>query len=162
MATAYNRIDLTWTDNSTDETAFQIERSTDGVNWSALISVAANTTSYPDTTVAPLTTYFYRVRAANANGSSAYTYGASATTPAPPAPPAAPSNCQAMATAYNRIDLTWTDNSTDETAFQIERSTDGVNFAPLASLGTNVTSYPDTTVVPLTTYFYRLRATNAI
>ena len=38
-------IDLTWTDNSTDETGFEIERSDDGgTSWSAISTTAANVT----------------------------------------------------------------------------------------------------------------------
>ncbi|HEX2534409.1 MAG TPA: fibronectin type III domain-containing protein, partial [Chitinophagaceae bacterium] len=72
-AVSYKQINLTWTDNSNNETGFEVWRSThpvDGFNTVALLS--PNSTSFQDTTVAPNTTYYYRVRAINANGSSAF------------------------------------------------------------------------------------------
>jgi hypothetical protein len=74
--------------------------------------------------------------------------------------PNAPSNLKATAASSSQIDLTWTDNSTNETGFGIERSTDGVNFTVLAF---NIPSqtYSDTGLAPGVTYYYRVHATNA-
>lgn len=67
------QIDLIWTDNSTGETGFIIERSADsGGTWTEIGRVGANVTSYNDTTVTEGTTYTYRVRAYDSNGSSGY------------------------------------------------------------------------------------------
>ncbi len=65
-------VSLTWSDNSNNETGFAIERSTDGVNFAEISRVAANVTSYSDTTAQSLTYYYYRVRSFNAFGYSAY------------------------------------------------------------------------------------------
>ncbi len=78
----------------------------------------------------------------------------------PPQPPAAPSNLSATATSSSAISLAWTDNSDDETGFEIERSSDGVNFAPRATVGANVTTFGDSGLSASTTYFYRVNATN--
>ncbi|MEQ9405584.1 MAG: LamG-like jellyroll fold domain-containing protein [Cyclobacteriaceae bacterium] len=68
---ADTQIDLTWTDNSTNETGFTIERS-DGNNssFSTLNSVAANVTSYSDNSVTAGNGYFYRVIANGSSGDS--------------------------------------------------------------------------------------------
>lgn len=64
---------IAWTDNSSDETYFRIERSVhDRTNYAYLTSVPANTTVYTDTTVAADTTYWYRLQACNGDGCSAY------------------------------------------------------------------------------------------
>ena len=78
------------------------------------------------------------------------------------APPAAPSDCAATATTNDRIDLDWADNSLNEFSFEIERSTSGPMgpFAPLATVGANVTSYPNTGLTPASEYCYRVRAVN--
>jgi hypothetical protein len=76
------------------------------------------------------------------------------------APPAAPSGLTATTVSQSQIDLDWLDNSADETGFDIERSLDGTAFGPLTSVGTNVTSFPDTGLSAATTYFYRVRAVN--
>jgi hypothetical protein len=81
-ATSPSQIDLNWTDNATNETAYVLERSPDGeTGWVELTSsLPANATSYSDTDLNPATTYHYRVKAANANGVSGYARTASATT----------------------------------------------------------------------------------
>lgn len=69
-----------------------------------------------------------------------------------------PSGLAATAISSTRVDLTWVDNATTETGFKIERSTDGVTFAQVATVGANVTSYADTGVSGGRTYTYRVRA----
>jgi hypothetical protein len=83
---------------------------------------------------------------------------ASAATQACP-PPSAPSNLNATAASQTRIDLTWQDNSSDETNFHIERSPDGVSdWTEIAIVEANGTSYGDTGLSCGTTYYYRVRA----
>jgi hypothetical protein len=79
-AASSTHLTLNWTDNSNNETSFLIERSTDGTNFSQIASVGANVTTYKNTGLAAGTKYYYRVRASNASGNSAYTNVASAKT----------------------------------------------------------------------------------
>lgn len=79
-AASSSRIDLIWVDNSSNETVFNIERSLDGTAFSPLASVGANVTGYSDTGLSPSTTYWYRVNAQNAAGTSTWSNIASATT----------------------------------------------------------------------------------
>ncbi len=83
-AVAYNQIDLGWTDNADNESGFEIDRSLDGASWATIDTVGANVTTYSDSGLSALTTYFYRVRATNGFGDSAYSNTASATTPDSP------------------------------------------------------------------------------
>src|SRR6266480_902810 len=69
-----------------------------------------------------------------------------------------PSNLKATAVSSSRINLRWTDNAEFESSFIIQRSTDGTNFAFLASVGPNVTRYGNTGLQPSKTYWYRVRA----
>ncbi len=71
---------LTWSDNSTREDGYKIERSTDGKTWSQITSVGTSTTSYTNTGLSSGKKYYYRVRAYNTYGNSSYTNTASATT----------------------------------------------------------------------------------
>ena len=78
------------------------------------------------------------------------------------APPTAPANLTAAAVSSSQIDLTWTDSDT-ETGFMIERCTGAgcSDFAQIATVGANVTSYSDTGLAAATSYTYRVRAYNA-
>jgi fibronectin type 3 domain-containing protein len=154
-------INLSWTDNSSNESGFLIERSTDGTNFTQVASVSPNVRTYADTGRTTGTTYTYRVRATNSIGNSAYTNTASAVGPAAPTPPAAPSALTATAASSTQINLSWSDNSGNESGFKVERSTDGVNFTQVTVTGANVTTYTNTGLTASTTYTYRVRATNA-
>jgi hypothetical protein len=80
VATSTNQIDLTWKDNSSDEIEFRVEEKTGGGSFVDIGSVPANVTSVHVISLLPSTTYTFRVRARNANGDSAYTNEATATT----------------------------------------------------------------------------------
>jgi titin len=160
-AVSGTQVSLTWADNSANETGFWVYQSADGVNYTLLASVGADVTGYTWSGAAPGTTYSFRVTAYNAVAESAASNTATVTTPTPPAPPAAPSNLVARAVSNTRISLTWADNSNNETGFTIEMSTDGVNYTQVATVGPNVTGYTATGLLPLTTYYFRVRAYNA-
>jgi phosphodiesterase/alkaline phosphatase D-like protein len=84
-AVSTTQINLSWQDNSVDETGFRIERKTGASGTYAQInSTNSNITSYSDRGLTPGTTYYYRVRAYSASGDSAYSNEASATTQSPP------------------------------------------------------------------------------
>ena len=64
---------LTWTDRSATETGFRIERSPlTNTNFTEIATVGANTTSFTDSGLSRATTYYYRVRAYNADTTSDY------------------------------------------------------------------------------------------
>lgn len=56
---------LAWTDNSSNETSFRIERKPEGGSWATLADVSANISSYNDTTISTFEHYYYRVFAVN-------------------------------------------------------------------------------------------------
>ena len=78
-----------------------------------------------------------------------------------PAAPAAPSNLTAAATSASQINLTWTNNASNQTGIELDRSTDGTNFTVLTNLGAATTTYSDTGLAANTTYSYRVLATNS-
>ncbi len=160
-AASSTQVNLSWTDNSNNETGFKIERKTgSGGTYAQITTVGANVTSYSNTGLSASTTYYYRVRANNSVGDSAYSNEAYATTLV--AIPAAPSNLAASAVSSSQINLTWTDNSTNETGFKIERKTgSGGTYAQITTVGANVTNYSNTGLSASTTYYYRVRSTNA-
>ncbi|MFQ5812711.1 MAG: M4 family metallopeptidase [Anaerolineae bacterium] len=80
-AVSQAQIDLSWTDNSNNESGFKIEQSPNGTsNWTQVATVGANVTTYSNTGLTCNTTYYYRVRAYNAGGDSTYSNTANATT----------------------------------------------------------------------------------
>ena len=77
--------------------------------------------------------------------------------------PAAPSNLTATPVSTSQINLAWTDNSSNEQGFRIERCTGNncTNFVQIAQVGANVTTFSNTGLARNTRYRYRVRAFNA-
>jgi hypothetical protein len=163
-AVSSTQINLTWLDNASNEDGFKIERCSGSscTNFAQIAQVGPGVVSYSNTGLTSSTNYSYRVRAYNSGGDSSYSNTASATTSASaPAPPAAPINLIATALSATRIDLAWTDNANNEDGFKIERSTDGITFTQIATVGANVTTFSNTGLTCATFYQYRVRAYNA-
>lgn len=76
---------------------------------------------------------------------------------APQAPPEAPTDLVAGALSPSRVRLDWTDRSSDETGFRVERRADGP-FAVVGSAGPDETGFEDLSVLPGVVYTYRVRA----
>jgi FtsP/CotA-like multicopper oxidase with cupredoxin domain len=181
---------LTWTDNSRSETAFVVEKSQDGgVSWVEVgridrVLTDPNTTGGTESFIDPawVMTDLYRVVAQNTVGDTwdysdpnlneilpgTFAFPVVTTkavsevlTVTPPPPPAAPTDLTATPEAGPQVSLAWTDNSTNETGFLIQRSTDGVNFSDLATVGANVINYVDLAVSGGNTYYYQVAAFNA-
>jgi len=160
-------VNLTWT-ASTGQTGYRIERALGAGAFATLTNVASAILTYADASVAGGTAYSYRVFGTNTAGASLASPTATVTTPAatviPTTVPAAPSGLTATLTGMNpaTVVLTWVNNATNATSFQVQRATGTGAFAALATItGTNVTSYTNTTVVANTTYSYQVRAVNA-
>jgi large repetitive protein len=81
------------------------------------------------------------------------------------APVETPGTLTATANSANQISLNWSFSGTDNTGFTVLRSTGNANnFSPLninPPLSNNARSFVDQTVVPNTTYFYTVQATNS-
>jgi hypothetical protein len=76
--------------------------------------------------------------------------------------PAAPSGLTATAVSTSQINLSWTDNATNETGFKIQRKTGaGGTYAQIATAGANATTFNNTGLAAGTTYFYQVASTNS-
>lgn len=160
-AASSSQINLSWSDNSSNETGFKIERATSSAGpWGQVGTTAA--ASYSDASLAGSTTYWYRVRAYNTGGDSGYSNTASATTSAATTAPAAPGNLAGSGASSSQVNLSWLDNSTNETGFKVERAASATG--PWSQVGTaaaGAISYADTTGLAASTpYWYRVRAYN--
>jgi fibronectin type 3 domain-containing protein len=158
------QIDVVWSNDLANADSILIERCTDA-GCSAFAQIAAVAFAADDTVYSDLTTvygqsYTYQLRTRNAVTSSSYTPTATATT----LPPAAPSALSGAPVNATRIDLAWTDNSNNETGFRIERCPGDAcsNFAEIATVAANATTYQDLAVAFNTGYRYRVRAYHAI
>jgi fibronectin type 3 domain-containing protein len=76
--------------------------------------------------------------------------------------PSSPANLVAIAVKGSLVDLTWSNTAVNQAGFTLEKSTDGTTFSTLATLGATTTAYADAGLAPNKTYFYRVRATNAV
>ncbi|MDP4260390.1 MAG: fibronectin type III domain-containing protein, partial [Bacteroidota bacterium] len=162
-AQTYSKIGLTWTDNSSNETGFEVWRSTNPTTGYATVGLAQpGTTSYVDSNLSASTQYFYELRAIGQFGQSAFSATSNATTLALPTAPAAPTNLVAEGTSTaNSVTVSWTDNSVNEDNFQLYRSTpSNTNYLLIATLPANTTSYKDNGLFPSSVYYYKVRAVN--
>lgn len=123
-ATSYTTVDVTWTDNSADETGFELQRSTSsGFSSPTTISLGPDVTSYTFTGLTHNTTYYIRVRAARGGARSNFT--PTVTVQTPNAAPAAPTGFQATSVTPEEISFAWTDNATNETKYDLQFSSGG-------------------------------------
>jgi YVTN family beta-propeller protein len=76
-------------------------------------------------------------------------------------PPAAPSDLTAEAKSSSKIILEWTDNTTGETGFKVERRKDGEDdFSEVDLVDADITTYTNWGLQRDTTYDFRVRAYN--
>jgi len=131
-------------------TGYRIERSANGVDFTAAGSVAAAATSWTDTTLSTSMRYFYRVRATDAAGRSEASAVVAAVNR-----PAAVTSAAVTALTISDLVLNWRDTS-GETGYRIERSSDNVAFTQIATVGTNVPSHAVSGLSMGSTYWFRI------
>ena len=149
----YSQINLTWDDNSNDEAGFKIERDS-----TQIAVVGAGVEQYQDAGLNPSTSYDYGVFAFNNAGDSGLSNVITVITATIPTAPAAPTGLSASAVSSSQINLTWTDNSNNETGFKVERPDTSV----IATLGPNTQLYQHIGLNFDTAYSYRVKAYNDI
>ena len=129
---------------------------------------AKNTTTYTVSNLDNTKQYYFAITAYTTTSESYFSNEVSlppAASPTAPPAPAAPSSLSATAVSTSQINLSWTDNSSVETGYKIERAPAVNNaagtFAQIATVGANVKTYANTGLSANTTYYYRVRAYNA-
>ncbi|MCX7769509.1 MAG: DUF2341 domain-containing protein [Proteobacteria bacterium] len=161
VTASYNSLVINWVDNSFSELGYRIERKTgpcsSNDNFQVITQTPPNVTSYSDTNLPVDTTFCYRVLTLGPNN---VTSREDVVVEGKTLKPQSPSitNIQALNTTTVKID--WLDNTTEESGFRIERCL-GANcndFAFLANVSANTTTYNDTTVCNGQTYRYRIYA----
>jgi len=166
-AVSSSQINLHWTDNSHNENNFNIEMKSSSHHDSLFRQVghvSHNVTTFNMHHLSAGTTYHFRVNAVNHTGASHYSNIASTTTfhdSGHHSIPNAPSHLVAHATSSSVINLTWHDNSNNETGFTIEiKGHHDSAFHNAGHVGPNNTSFNATGLHQHTTYSFRVYATN--
>ncbi len=157
-AVACTRATLTWK-ASQDNTGISAYLLWMGLSPDSLTQVATasgTTLQYSNSTLSPATTYYFGVEAQDKNRNVSYMSSVVSVTT--PALPVAPSNVLATPNSETKITLSWS-ASTGGLAIAHYNVYRGTSPTSLALLGmANGTTYPDTTVVASTTYYYAVQA----
>ncbi len=150
-------VQLDWTDNSSAENGFKVQRRTlDTDPWTTIAILPPNSEEYIDQGLTQMTTYHYRVGAFTSN-SEAYSSEVVVTTKNVDIP--GPSNLVAnFDVTQNAVKVTWSDNTNLENGTIIERKT-GLSgkYQQIAVTGADVTEYVDKNISQNTLYYYRAR-----
>ena len=142
---------LTWTDNSTGEQGYKIDRRVDNGNWDKTYGeVLANQQSFIDTNVFRAKNIEYSVYAFSGDVESAAVI---ANTNAELTPP---DDLQISHQSISLVTLNWRDNSTGEDGFKIERKYEGGNWEYLLTVTTD--NYEDNNFELNTQVYYRVSA----
>jgi len=164
------QINLTWTDNSNNETSFSVWRSTNGGPASATTvartpaqgTSTGGTVTFSDTTVVAGNSYAYYVTAVNAAGASTPSATVTVLFSAPVAPTLA--SVTAVVSGNNaNVTVTWVDVA-NETTYTVQRATNAAfttGVSTTNNIAANTTSTVQT-VARATTYYYQVRAVNPL
>lgn len=132
-----------------------IQVSADGLNFTTKDSVDANTTSI--NIFGPYFVeqkYFFRIIVQSQSGKFSYSTSDAKSIFFPP-----PTNLQITSMSTTQVNLSWSDNSTFETGFEIQQSSNNITYSEVKTVGANITS---TTVAGsfefATTHYFRIRA----
>ena len=157
---SFSSIQLRWTDNSHNETRFHIERRLEKGAYKKVKTVSANRVKIDDSGLLVNTSYSYRVRAENIMGNSPYSNIATAKTVNKK--PESPSKLALKLVSAASVELTWKDNSNNESHFRIDRRAGKDIFREIGRASGNVAKFTDKGLQANTTYIYRVRAENEV
>ncbi|HLC31355.1 MAG TPA: pre-peptidase C-terminal domain-containing protein [Candidatus Nanoarchaeia archaeon] len=156
-----SQVNLAWSDLP-NEASYTLERSLSAASgFSVIATLGANVVLHTDSGLNSGTTYYYRIKASNSAGSSEYSAVVSVTT-AQETVPASPTNLVGAVDSPYQVSLSWTDGSTNEQGFMVERSLLSGSFSVIATVGANVQSYKDASVSAGSSYSYRVKSYNAV
>ncbi|MBI4750415.1 MAG: fibronectin type III domain-containing protein [Acidobacteria bacterium] len=147
-------LELSWTDASSDETAFVVERRIGSDLFRPLASLPPDTSRFQDQNLQDGTAYAYRVRANSPGGRSAYSNIVQLTTPGI----ASPTEFRVLPISATEVMLEWRDNSDNESGFVVERRLGTASYQPLATLSAGTTHFREVLPVADGNVTYRVNA----
>jgi hypothetical protein len=160
VSTAYNTaVNITLNGADIEGSALTFSTLTSPAN-GTLTGAGANRTFTPDIGWSGTTSFAFKVNDGELDSATATV---TITVASPGSIPAAPSGLTATAVSQTQINLAWTDNSSNEDGFKIERSPNGnSSWSQIATVGPNITTYSNTGLNKNTRYHYRVRAYNVL
>ena len=159
VAVTTTQVDLSWTDLADGEQGYLVQRRQTDTDFASIGQTDPDAEAFEDMDVVANTAYWYQVGVIEASGRvRAWSNVADVvTTILPPAPP---QDVLAVAVSPSQITLTWTDASTTEDGFLIQRDS-GEGLQDLAAVGADIEEYADVGVLGGHQYDYRLCAQNS-
>jgi subtilisin family serine protease len=158
-AKSKSQIDLTWKDNSTNETGFRIREWVEGSRWSIIGTVGQGVTIFQNNGLKPGESHTYSVVAFNNSGESASSNEALGTTPL--TGPAPPTQLTVTALSETEVQLNWQDNSTEESGFRIRRRRGMTgSWAIFTNVRANTNSIRLSGLIPGSMYYFTVSAIN--
>lgn len=159
----YKSLQLNWTDASNNETGFEIYRSTStNGTYNVVGTVGANVTTFVDQPLPANTKYYYKIKAINGEGSSAFSNTANQITLTAPGAPAAPTGLTGQVLSTSSVQLDWTGLANTALSYGVYRSYDNSTFQKIGSVPGVTTGtayeYMDNTIVGNQTLYYKVRA----
>ncbi len=139
---------------------YQLERSSDGNNFTVLKTFNKSVVNYNDSTVLQNTAYWYRVKAMNYVSSSPYSPSVKFTTGSD-ALMGKPTISLNNGSIGSVVRISWSLSPFPTPgSWEIEKSTDGVNYTLWRTYNKLFTNCYDSSLTRSTTYWYRVRAVN--
>jgi len=152
-------VEIGWIDNSSNETAFEIQQSVNATDYTVVDdAILPETVDY---TISPLTSgekYWFRIRALNGGEQSSWLLCNPVETYVPPL---APSNLDDTNVYGNFMGVTWTNNSENVDNFVLEMSTDGLDYDEVDhTIASEWRGYGVDDLTENTQYWFRVKAVN--
>ena len=174
VALSDTKVAIVWEDNAKSERGFRVRRRKSGtLDFVDVGQVGPDLTRFDDTSVTPGTSHEYTVTAFNDAGNAWPSLGSYVSVPLFQGPPAAPTGVAARAVSLTRFAVSWTDNSDNETGFEIGVSHRFVGNSPddavptkfviqKADAGLTIALVDVGTPVPPLEYLFAVRFVNAL
>lgn len=144
---------LYWEDKSSFVTGFIVERKENEGEFEQIAELGGITKNYVDETMVLGSYYIYRIKALSEINSSSYSNEISTKTEFP-----GPANLYSETIDDQSLRLYWEDNSVFEEGFKLERKDEDGDYAEIALLEPNTTTFIDKNLKYGITYIYRVAA----
>ncbi|MDA3884498.1 MAG: fibronectin type III domain-containing protein [Candidatus Delongbacteria bacterium] len=140
---AVNIVRIDWTDNSTGEDGFKIDRKDETGTWTNdYASLSPDAITWNDSTAVISDSLQYRIYAYKGAENSVYANAFASDLTFPP-----PTDVQFVKINLNTIDIYWTDNSVGESGYKIDRQVEGNSWEiEIGTVGTDIETWSDSNV----------------